>query len=230
MQIQQQQLQDALTLVTCGDTHHWEHQYYTRLLNECVAEQDHDFPVFDYEYKDRKILYTYSHEAIVRNAPMDFFEFGVFTGDSFRQWMRINTHDKSRFFGFDSFEGLPEHWQSCNLEKGNFSTQGQPPTIADPRGRFVKGLFNESLLPFLKTYDARNRMVIHVDADLCSSTLYALMTMDPFIKRGTLIVFDDFGPADEFAAFYHYTKACMRTWKIVATRKDYIKFAVVITG
>lgn len=230
MHIQQEQLQDAIHLVTIADTPTWESRYYTRLFKDCMAEQDHDFPVFDYEYKDRRILYSHCHETIVRKAPMDFFEFGVFQGGSFTQWMQINSHPESRFFGFDSFEGLPEHWHAGNMEAGTFSTDGVTPKIDDPRGQFIKGFFNTSMRPFLETYEPKNKLVIHVDADLCSSSLYALMTMDPFIKRGTLIVFDDFGPADEFAAFYHYTKSCMRSWKVVAARRDLFKFAVVITN
>jgi len=229
MEIQQQQLQEALNLVANGTTEMWEYGYYARLKG-AMLEESPAFPVFEYTYKDRNILYSHCHEAIVRNAPMDFFEFGVFRGDSFRQWMQLNTHSESRFFGFDSFEGLPERWEAGDMEAGHFSTDGNLPKISDPRGSFIKGFFNDSLRPFLDTYKPKNKMVIHVDADLCSSSLYAMMTMDPFIKRGTLIVFDDFGPADEFAAFHHYTKSCMRTWKTVAARNDYHKYAVVITN
>lgn len=228
MQIQQEQLQQALHLVQCEDPQQWEDIYYALLRQKILSEQE-DFPVFDYKYNKRKLLYTFSHDAIVRDAPIDFFEFGVFSGESFRHWMDVNTHPESRFFGFDSFEGLPEDWHSGNKAKGHFSTNGVTPDIDDPRGTFIKGFFNESLRPFLETYEPKNRMVMHVDADLCSSSLFAMMTMDPFIKRGTLIVFDDFGPADEFAALYHYGKACGREWKVVAARKDLLKLSIVIT-
>lgn len=228
MQIQQEQLQQALNLVQCTGPQEWEKVYYAMLRHQEMNEQA-EFPLFDYDYRERRILYSYSHDTVVRNAPIDFFEFGVFQGDSFRQWMEVNTHPESRFFGFDSFEGLPEDWYSGNKAKGHFSTDGSTPGIDDPRGSFIKGFFNDSLRPFLDTYEPKNRMVMHIDADLCSSSLYAMMTMDPFIKRGTLIVFDDFGPADEFAALYHYAKACGRQWKVVAARQDLLKLSVVIT-
>lgn len=229
MQIQEEQLRQALSLVTSNDSQALEDRYYATLRQQDMAAQEHEYPVFDYEYKDRKILYSYSHKTIVRAAPIDFFEFGVFQGDSFRQWMQINTHPESRFFGFDSFEGLPEHWHAGNMNEGHFSTNGRVPEITDPRGSFITGFFNTSLRPFLETYERQNKMVIHVDADLCSSSLYALMAMDPFIDRGTLIVFDDFGPADEYAALYHYSKSCCREWRVVATRKDFHKLSIVIT-
>lgn len=229
MLIQQQQLQQALNLVQCSNPQEWEQCYYTLLRQQVLSEKD-EFPLFDYEYRKRKLLYTFSHDAVVRGAPIDFFEFGVFRGDSFRQWMQVNTHPESRFFGFDSFEGLPEDWYFGNKPKGHFSTGGILPEIDDPRASFIKGYFNESLRPFLETYEKKNRIVMHIDADLCSSSLYALMTMDPFIERGTLMVFDDFGPADEFAALYHYANSCGREWKVVAARKDLIKLAAVITS
>ena len=37
---------------------------------------------------------------------------------------RENSHSDSRFVGFDSFEGLPEDWNSEN-PKGHFTTQGR---------------------------------------------------------------------------------------------------------
>lgn len=228
MQVQPQQIQQALNLIQCTDPQQWEDSYYALLRHKVIAEQD-EFPVFDYDYRKRKLLYAFSHDAVVRDAPIDFFEFGVFAGDSFTQWMQVNQHPESRFFGFDSFEGLPEDWHSGNKCKGHFSTNGTTPEICDPRGSFIKGFFNQSMRPFLETYEPQNRLVMHIDADLCSSSLYALMTMDPFIKRGTLIVFDDFGPADEFAALYHYSKSCSREWKVVAARKDLLKLSVVIT-
>lgn len=230
MHLKEQHLQEALHLVTSNDQQAWGNGYYSRVLNESISNQDHEFALFDYEYQDRDILYRYAHDAVIRTGPIDFFEFGVFKGESFRKWMQINTHHESRFFGFDCFEGLPEDWPSNNLDKGHFSTNGQVPDIDDSRGRFVKGLFTETLRPFLDNYEPRNRMVIHIDSDLCSSCLYALMTMDPYIKKGALLIFDDFGPVDEFAAFHHYTKACMRDWRTVAARKDFVKFAAVITG
>jgi hypothetical protein len=230
MQIEKHQLAKALNLVLADTPEAWEAGYYDRLMADCIGSQNYHYPVFDYEYKDRRILYTHVHNAVIRSGPMDFFEFGVFRGESFRTWMEINTHPASRFFGFDSFEGLPEEWRSNNLPKGHFSTNGALPDIDDSRGTFITGYFNKSLYPFLTGYERKNRMVIHIDSDLCSSCLYVLMAMNPWIARGTVIVFDDFGPADEFAAFHHWYTACSRTWKIIGARADLVKFAVVVTN
>src|SRR6478735_2712111 len=42
--------------------------------------------------------------------PISYFEFGVGSGASFEWWLKNATHPDSLFFGFDSFEGLPENW------------------------------------------------------------------------------------------------------------------------
>src|SRR5690349_21597396 len=61
-------------------------------------------------FSDRFQLYEYVHGKLAGNEPVDYLEFGVFQGTSIRKWISLNPHPKSRFFGFDTFEGLPEPW------------------------------------------------------------------------------------------------------------------------
>ncbi len=51
-------------------------------------------------------------------AAFDFFEFGVYRGDSLRTWCALNGNRDTRFFGFDSFRGLPAHWKPSRPEGG----------------------------------------------------------------------------------------------------------------
>ena len=56
-------------------------------------------------------FYRYVNDAAAgTDAPIDFLEFGVATGRTLRLWTDINRHEDSRFYGFDSFQGLPEDW------------------------------------------------------------------------------------------------------------------------
>ena len=62
---------------------------------------------------DRTWLYeTVIEKEELDRVPIDFWEFGVFRGESLLWWVK-NIHDaKSQFVGFDTFTGLPERWRA----------------------------------------------------------------------------------------------------------------------
>lgn len=153
------------------------------------------------------------------NDAIDYLEFGVFQGASIKAWAALNQHPDSRFFGFDSFEGLPESWGSVG--KGFFDLAGQIPQVDDGRVSFVKGWFQDSLPRFLTTFKPRGRLVVHIDADLYSSTLYCLTKLDAFLVKGSLVLFDElYSAAHEFRAMLDYTAAYGRTLQPIARVAD----------
>lgn len=176
--------------------------------------------------KNRFDLFTYLDENVLaKNEPIDYIEFGVFKGESIRHWAAMNAHPQSRFFGFDSFEGLPADWTS-SVRSGHFTTGGQLPVIDDSRVTFIKGWFQETLRPFLESFTPRNRLVIHHDSDLYSSVLYCLTQMDAIITPGTIMIFDEFSdPLHEFRAFEDYCAAYMRRAKTLAMTSSYAEQA-----
>ncbi len=124
-----------------------------------------------------------------------YLEFGVWQGDTIRKWSQLLKNEHSRFHGFDSFEGLPEQWDDHGVstlpkKKGDFTTEGKVPQISDPRVKFFKGWFEETL-PHYEFVDSPN-VVIFLDADLYSSTAFVLNTLKPHIKVGTILYFDEF--------------------------------------
>jgi O-methyltransferase len=178
--------------------------------------QDHsDLPTFTHRFD----LYHYVHKNFIGEAPIDYLEFGVFEGASMAEWLRLNDDPQSRFFGFDSFEGLPEDWGL--MKKGFFDVKGDVPSIPDPRVQFVKGWFQDSLPEFLKSYTPQTRLIVHNDSDLYASTLYTLANLDNFLTAGSVLVFDEFGGArDEFRAMMDYLAAFWRKVKPVALTRD----------
>ena len=124
------------------------------------------------------------------NSPILYLEMGVAQGGNLRWWTNEITDPEARFVGFDTFLGLPEDYG--RIRAGTFSNNGQPPDIRDPRCSFEVGFFQQTVPGFLKQAPLHRRLVIYLDADLYSSTLYVLTSFAPHLKAGDLLVFDDF--------------------------------------
>lgn len=165
----------------------------------------------------REALYALVNDQL-GGAPVDYLEFGVWKGDSILEWARLNPHPDSRFVGFDSFEGLPENWSTVTnaMPKGMFSTDGALPQTDDPRISFVKGWFNQTLPGFMAEWTPRSRLVVHIDADLYSSTLYCLTMLDRWLSPPALLMFDEFFcSSHEFQAYYDWARAYGREHRVV---------------
>jgi len=137
----------------------------------------------------------------VRDQKVLYMEFGVASGASMRYWVRELKNPTAVFHGFDSFEGLPEGggpWY-----KGQFDALGRLPIIDDSRVSFFKGWFDQVLPHYhLPAHDV---LVINMDADLYSSTIYVLNYLRSQIKPGTLIYFDEMNHLDhELRAFEEF--------------------------
>lgn len=135
-----------------------------------------------------------------------WLEFGVFCGRSIEQLSRKCPHD---IFGFDSFEGLPEEWDSNN-PKACFSLNGQIPAgyiIGENHSMFnrnlpnniapwpenvklVQGYFDSVLPKFLEKYEG-DVALVHIDSDIYSSAKTVFDNLKGRIKLGTLIIFDE---------------------------------------
>ncbi len=171
-------------------------------------------------YKRRYELYDFLYASDFASGPINYFEFGVRGGDSFRWWVNRNKDTETRFYGFDTFLGLPEDW--LQFKAGDMSTEGKLPDIQDPRVTFIKGLFQDTLPGFLKGFESSKRNVVLLDADLYTSTLYVLTMLNPILKAGDIICFDDFAvPADEFLAFSNYTAAYRRNLELIGAANNY---------
>lgn len=166
---------------------------------------------------------------LCRNGPVTYLEFGVWRGETFNKWLTLNSDADSRFYGFDSFEGLPEDWEK-GQPRGTFSTEGQMPNSRDPRARFVKGWFQDTLYAFLESFQPVGQVVVHVDCDLYSSTLFVLTALDRHVPPGTIFIFDDFSSLrHEFAAWLDYRRSFNRQLEPIGLVTDGIQSAVRMT-
>jgi O-methyltransferase len=178
-------------------------------------------------YTDRYQLYT----AVINTQHLDeicYLEFGVSKGESIKWWLNANKQANSRFFGFDTFEGIPEDWGT--KAKGSYTNEGKAPSITDIRCEFVKGLFQESLQLFLRKNTLKTRLVIHFDADLYSATLFCLFSIAAYLKSGDILIFDEFDvTTHEFRSFLDFQSAFPVKYTLIGESNGYNKIVLRIT-
>ncbi|MEJ8281550.1 class I SAM-dependent methyltransferase [Pseudonocardia spirodelae] len=113
-------------------------------------------------------------------------EFGVYRGATLRT---IAAHrGDGRVHGFDTFTGLPETWRT-GFRAGAFDDVGAPPRIEG--AELVVGLFADTLPGFLADHPGPVDL-LHVDADLYSSAATVLEAVGPRLRRGSIVLFDEF--------------------------------------
>ncbi|MEJ7683568.1 MAG: class I SAM-dependent methyltransferase [Segetibacter sp.] len=204
--------------------------YLTRLSKWVYENKKIEYNDFfsKWDYNKRYEMYKWVVEKENLTGPLNYLEFGVASGKSFDWFMTQNSHTESRFYGFDTFDGLPEDWGP--FKKGTFSNDNKIPHIKDFRGKFLKGLFQQTVTVFLTEFDNSRRNVLMMDADLWSATLYVLTSFAPFFKKGDIIFFDEFVvPTHEFKAFLDFTQSYYLNLQLIAAANNYyfVAFKVI---
>ena len=203
-----------------GEMSDWRKQHPVKGYNDFYQET--------WDYNRRYLLYeAITKQEGLHQSDLDYFEFGVAGGYSFKWWLEKNQNQASRFFGFDTFEGLPEKWGA--FEKGSMAYALESLGITDVRASFYKGLFQDTLIPFLEQYDNKNRKLIHIDSDLFSSALFTLTQVYRFLKPGDILLFDEFAvPRHEFLAFKIFTESFYVDYEVIGAANNYLFVAVKI--
>lgn len=169
-------------------------------------------------FATREEMYAHLADTYL-TGPVDYLEFGVHKGKSIREWSRLVTDPDARFVGFDSFEGLPEHWEQVvrRVDADVFDVGGRTPEIDDPRVSFQVGWFQDTLPAFLEKFEPQRQLIVHCDADIYSSTLFVLTQCDRILQPGTIVVFDEFASVlNEFSALADYCSAYRRDYEVLA--------------
>lgn len=181
-------------------------------------------------YASRYALYD---ALIAKELPENFayLEFGCASGAVVRRWAAAVPSSESRFYGFDTFTGMPEEWRGLGwrVDKGAWSQNGEMPQEEDTRITYIQGRFQDSLPGFLKDSQVLERFdhfVVHIDADLYSAALYVLTMLHPIMDRAT-VLFDEFDcQLDEMKALEDYCRAYAMTYKVLATADACEKLAI----
>lgn len=186
-----------------------------------------DFYSNNFNYKKRERLFEHIIKKERLNTKIDYLEFGVSTGNSLNWWINKIKNKDARFYAFDTFSGLPEDWGP--FKAGDMSNGNSPPKINDNRITFYQGIFQQTLVPFLTNYKNKKRKIIHLDADLYSSTLYVLTLITPYLKSGDIIFFDEFNvPMHEYKAFSEWSKSFYIQYEILGSVNNFYQVALKI--
>lgn len=138
--------------------------------------------------------------------PGDYYEFGLFRGFTFLTAYQEAASlglKEMRFYGFDSFEGLPEVEES-EVGEGQFF-KGQFACSRDAveanlrkhgvdfsRATLVEGYYENTLTEDLRSqHSFRRAACVTMDCDLYSSTRDALCWLTPYLEDKTVVIFDD---------------------------------------
>jgi len=121
-------------------------------------------------------------------------EFGVATGSSIDT---LATLTNSKWYGFDSFKGLPEAWYDQPV--GGFACD--VPSCG-PNVELVIGLFQDTLDNFLISH-LEKVSILHIDCDIYSSTKFVLDRLKDRIVPGTVIIFDELKGYPEWEEHEH---------------------------
>lgn len=185
------------------------------------------FPFNGFNSKLREGLYEYLIDTQSLDDEIDYLEFGVAQGTSFKWWIAHIHNKKAQFNGFDTFTGLPEDWG--HFKKGDMTSNNEQPKIDDDRHQFHQGLFQVTLPRFLENYTGIKRKVIHLDADLFSSTLFVLTSLSPYLKPGDILLFDEFNvPLDEFKAFKVWVDSFYINYQVLGEANNFYQTAILI--
>jgi len=177
-------------------------------------------------FKNRYELY----KKVIETENLDliyFLEFGVSKGESLKWWLKQIKNSHSLFWGFDTFNGIPEAWGT--VKSGSYTNDGNIPYVEDDRCRFYVGLFQETIKKFLNENVLQQRLVVHLDADLYSSTLFCLFSLGPYFKKDDILIFDEFDvTTHEFKAFIDFQSCFSLPYTVIGESNNFNKIVIKI--
>lgn len=182
-----------------------------------------------HKFKSRADLLAYAlDEATVPDGL--YLEFGVYKGASINRLAALRP--RLRFYGFDSFRGLPEPW-TMGAAKGAFTLNGKLPAVRS-NVELIAGYFEASLPAFIAGHKGRSIAFMHIDCDLYSSTKFVLFAVRELMTEGTVIVFDEFfnfpnwQRSGEYQALAEFVQATGLRYEFIGYIRHSVQMAIRI--
>lgn len=137
----------------------------------------------NYELSIHKHLIESTKEVSIKGH---WCEFGVRAGRSLH-WL-IDKYPTQVIHAFDSWQGLPQDWDHGTGKVADMSCE---PPIVPEHIQLHKGWFKDTI-PLWKQKNTGPIAFLHMDADIYSSTMEVLTSLNKQIVAGTIITFDEF--------------------------------------
>ncbi len=193
---------------------HW-HPHYA-LREEALAET----VAYIKEHMSQAMIKNNEFEVLAyacKQVSVDglFLEFGVRTGTTINYIAK--RHPSQTIYGFDSFAGLPEEWSGWVQDKGSFAMDSRP-EVQD-NVTLVVGWFEQTLPDFLQEHPD-DVAFVHIDSDLYASAKTVLNHLAPQIRKGTIIVFNEYFNYPNWQQ--HEFKAFQELCETYAVRYEYM--------
>ena len=123
-------------------------------------------------------------------------EFGVAWGYATDWWLRrARTTTLASWDGFDRFTGMPRAWREHDV--GAFDAGGRPPAIDDSRVKWHIGDVEKTVHELDVEKVSAGRRLVLFDLDIYEPTAVAWQAVEPLLKAGDLIYFDEAMDHDE---------------------------------
>ena len=189
----------------CTSKHPSTHEYIKKHLNKALVFEN-----------DASILLHGIQQSVKNNL---ILEFGVCSGKTIN--FIAGNNPMNQVYGFDSFEGITEHWQDCVPQK-SFELLDKtiyPPLLTNIL--LIKGLFEDTLPVFSNKIENSFVSFVHIDCCVYNSTKTIFIHLEQNIQKGTIILFDEYFNYNgwenhEHKAFLEFIEKTKLNYKYIA--------------
>lgn len=139
-------------------------------------------------FSNRKEIHNFLIEKLqTKELNSLVLEFGVYKGRSIKYFGKQLPQHK--IVGFDSFLGLNAAFGGYNAPN-LFNRQGKVPKNLPSNIQLEIGWIEDTLPKFINNNEI-NPVLIHLDLDTYEATSIVLQLLQPFLQKGTYILFDE---------------------------------------
>lgn len=140
-------------------------------------------------FNNTQNLWDYLILKIKHSNKNTILEFGCYDAGSLNYF--ASKLPNKKFYGFDSFQGLPSDWLGHHASKGTFNLNSNLPKVLD-NVELISGWFEESLPEFFSSHNELDVELIHIDSDTYNSAKSVLNNTKKFFKPGLFVLFDEY--------------------------------------